>query len=92
MTRLEIDQLESQLRELIPALTPDEFDRIMSGETGPDFDDEDTDCELCDGTGIGQHGDPDTSRCAMCGGSGVVGDDDDDPDEAWDARKYGREE
>lgn len=27
-------------------------------------------CALCQGTGIGQHGDPDTSRCSACGGRG----------------------
>ncbi len=32
---------------------------------------EDAVCASCDGTGIGMHGDPDTSRCAECGGSGV---------------------
>ena len=26
-----------------------------------------TDCPLCRGTGIGQHGDPDTSRCTYPG-------------------------
>lgn len=47
--------------------------RIMEG-TAQDNEDEDTgerDCHLCRGTGIGQHGDPDTSRCVSCGGSGV---------------------
>ena len=33
---------------------------------------EDEECDLCQGTGIGQHGDPDTSRCSQCGGNGVV--------------------
>ena len=28
------------------------------------------DCGLCLGTGIGQHGDPDTSKCGRCGGKG----------------------
>ncbi len=32
----------------------------------------DRSCGLCQGTGIGQHGDPDTSRCSACGGSGEV--------------------
>lgn len=36
-----------------------------------DDDDGSLDCGLCMGTGIGQHGDPDTSRCVSCGGSGV---------------------
>ena len=30
------------------------------------------DCALCAATGIGQHGDPDTSRCNRCGGRGWV--------------------
>ena len=29
-------------------------------------------CRLCQGTGIGQHGDPDTSKCWRCRGTGVV--------------------
>ena len=28
------------------------------------------DCGFCDGTGIGQHGDPNTSRCSYCAGRG----------------------
>lgn len=28
-------------------------------------------CGTCQGTGIGQWGDPGTSRCHVCGGSGV---------------------
>lgn len=28
------------------------------------------DCQTCRGTGIGQHGDPDTSRCGDCHGRG----------------------
>lgn len=30
----------------------------------------DRNCSLCAGTGIGQHGDPDTSKCTVCGGRG----------------------
>ena len=33
---------------------------------------EDGICSLCDGTGIGQFGDPDTSRCTRCNGTGEV--------------------
>ncbi len=29
-------------------------------------------CPTCDGSGIGMHGDPDTSRCLDCKGSGSV--------------------
>ena len=29
------------------------------------------DCPVCSGTGIGQHGDPDTSRCTRCSGTGT---------------------
>ena len=28
------------------------------------------DCETCQGTGIGQYGDPNTSRCSACNGRG----------------------
>ena len=28
------------------------------------------DCETCQGTGIGQYGDPNTSRCSDCNGRG----------------------
>ncbi len=31
---------------------------------------DDSTCTLCMGTGIGQHGDPSTSRCSSCGGRG----------------------
>ncbi len=29
-------------------------------------------CPTCDGSGIGMHGDPDTSRCLVCKGHGTV--------------------
>jgi hypothetical protein len=29
-------------------------------------------CSLCDGTGIGQFGDPDTSTCPRCSGTGEI--------------------
>jgi hypothetical protein len=32
----------------------------------------DNECSLCAGTGIGQYGDPDTSRCFACNGLGVI--------------------
>lgn len=48
----------------------------------------DDDCRLCRGTGIGQFGDPATSRCQSCGGSGVQkanrNEDEDDGDRAYD--------
>jgi DnaJ-class molecular chaperone len=28
------------------------------------------DCETCQGTGIGQYGDPNTSKCSACNGIG----------------------
>ncbi|HET9685111.1 MAG TPA: hypothetical protein VFP15_13485 [Gemmatimonadaceae bacterium] len=34
--------------------------------------DEHPDCRLCQGTGIGQHGDPDTSKCHVCKGRGYL--------------------
>ena len=42
------------------------------------------DCRDCQGTGIGQHGDPDTSKCTTCLGRGYIADDpfyDDYPDD-----------
>lgn len=54
-------------------------------------DDDDSVCPTCLGTGIGQHGDPDTSRCHRCHGSGVLerdrGDDDDHVYEEWRDRQ-----
>jgi len=35
------------------------------------------DCTNCSGTGIGLHGDPDTSRCTVCHGRGYLLVDDD---------------
>lgn len=43
----------------------DDFD--YEGEAENEDDEE---CDLCQGTGIGQHGDPNTSRCSQCGGNG----------------------
>ena len=40
-------------------------------EDYPD-EDEDRDCPKCQGTGIGRHGDPDTSKCGKCGGRGYM--------------------
>ena len=37
-----------------------------------DLDDNAADCPKCQGTGIGQHGDPDTSKCSACGGRGYA--------------------
>jgi len=36
----------------------------------PGYEEDIPECGLCMGTGIGQHGDPNTSRCNHCGGSG----------------------
>lgn len=36
-----------------------------------DEDDERDVCTSCDGTGMGQYGDPSTSRCSSCGGKGI---------------------
>ena len=42
-------------------------------------------CSLCQGTGIGQHGDPDTSRCYVCKGRGfILPEPEDDPDRRYD--------
>lgn len=51
-----------------------------------DSDEEDRECcSLCLGTGIGQHGDPDTSTCHMCKGHGyIVEKEEPDPDRAYD--------
>jgi hypothetical protein len=38
-------------------------------------------CGTCRGTGIGQFGDPNTSKCHCCGGRGVPRDDRDDRDD-----------
>lgn len=57
---------------------------------------EDDTCELCRGTGIGQHGDPDTSKCHRCGGSGVRREDDEDQgaraDEAYERWRDAQDE
>ncbi len=41
-------------------------------------------CEDCQGTGIGQSGDPDTSRCTTCGGRGYHIFKEEDDDSAFD--------
>lgn len=46
----------------------------------PEPEETDSDCTLCAGTGIGQHGDPDTSRCTRCGGRGYMIPDNDHED------------
>lgn len=46
-------------------------------------DDDGDQCGLCAGTGIGQHGDPDTSSCHACSDGGVRRPGS-DPDEAYD--------
>lgn len=51
-------------------------------------------CSVCSGTGIGQHGDPDTSRCYACKGRGYYGgkvepDPDDERDRRMDDRLTG---
>ena len=38
------------------------------------------DCRLCQGTGIGQHGPPDTSVCSACHGRGYFAEEDCDGD------------
>jgi hypothetical protein len=62
-------------QDLLGYLSEDEVkDFCMSNDIDLDLedeDDEDNTCSLCQGTGIGQYGDPDTSRCSDCGGSGV---------------------
>ena len=58
-------------------MTPAELDAIrLAHESAQMADDcvegpEDDACWTCRGTGIGQFGDPDTSKCGACGGSGV---------------------
>ena len=39
-------------------------------EEAREAEEDDNTCNSCDGTGIGQYGDPDTSRCTSCGGKG----------------------
>ena len=51
------------------------------------------DCYACRGTGIGLHGDPDTSKCTPCRGRGYTFTDDDDADrdyEDWLDRRLDR--
>lgn len=56
-----------------------------------DDDHEPLACYLCTGTGIGQHGDPDTSVCYACKGRGYVKNDDGpDPDDERDRRRDDR--
>lgn len=50
---------------------------ITCGDCGKEYETTDTECPhcpencgLCAGTGIGQHGDPDTSTCPSCRGKG----------------------
>jgi len=53
------------------------LDAVAEELEGSDDEDHDHYCTTCDGTGIGQHGDPDTSRCSSCGGTGVARSEDD---------------
>lgn len=60
--------------------TPDDF---IDDEFDDEFiepEEEDNTCRTCAGTGIGQYGDPDTSRCHACRGRGFVLPRDDDYD------------
>ena len=41
----------------------DSFQCPNCGVSGSVQDADEVDCPMCRGTGIGQHGDPDTSRC-----------------------------
>ena len=66
------------------------------GQAALDANDEDDTCTLCRGTGIGQYGDPNTSRCTRCHGTGNApgrdkGDDDDHVYESWRDRQMERE-
>lgn len=59
-----------------PARKPKWNGLCPEGEHGLDFEGQDCDlcpveCSLCAGTGIGQFGDPDTSKCIACKGRGV---------------------
>ena len=54
---------------------------------GSEEEEDDDTCRTCDGTGIGQYGDPDTSRCPDCRGRGFVLARDDDYD-AYDDGDY----
>jgi hypothetical protein len=53
-------------------------------------------CPVCRGTGIGQHGDINTSKCVPCHGTGVRRDDDADQgaaiDEAHERMRDARDE
>lgn len=67
------------------AYTEDDYDVTELGDVEELEDDA---CPLCRGTGIGQFGDPDTSKCHRCNGSGVRREADEDQgamaDEAYD--------
>ena len=68
-----------------------EVDNILDEEDAEE--EEDNSCPQCDGTGIGQFGDPDTSRCSACNGKGIVQDksedyDDYEPEDDIECHKY----
>lgn len=58
------------------------YNEFAGIEDADDVDDSDT-CGTCAGTGIGQHGDPDTSKCTACGGRGYFVDESEVPERDW---------
>lgn len=60
---------------LVEDVTSDGFEEGSLGDMLAGLgiiDGDDNSCGTCQGTGIGQHGDPDTSRCHSCRGRGVA--------------------
>ncbi len=61
---------------------------MIQGTEGMEDEKPDDMCTLCEGTGIGQFGDPDISRCTICKGRGYVLDGREEDDRDFDMFDY----